>query len=203
MVFNRDDFRALDGLRTDEFVLRPIRASDAALDYQAVMESREELRRWEQSGWPADDFTVEANREDMVKLEQRHAENESFAYTVMHPAGTPCLGCVYIQPTTSRWLSKARITPLGESQWSDYEAAVLFWVRQSRLADGLDRRLLAALVPWLEDDWRIATPLVITNEQSAQQVALIEGAGLARKFRLAYPNQAGDYLAYARDTAGP
>ncbi len=31
-------------LRTDEFVLRPIKADDAELDYRAVMETREYLR---------------------------------------------------------------------------------------------------------------------------------------------------------------
>lgn len=202
MAFDTDDVRAPEGPRTDEFVLRPISASDAERDYEAVMESKEFLRRWEQSAWPADDFTVDANREDLDKLERRHSAGESFAYTVVNPTGTQCLGCVYIQPTTSRWLSKARVIPLGETRWSDHEAAVLFWIRQSRLADGLDRRLLHALVPWLTQEWRIANPLVVTNEQFEQQVALIEDAGLRLRFRLAYPNQPGDYLAYARDASG-
>jgi hypothetical protein len=202
MALNTDDLRAPDGLRMAECVLRPIRASDAELDYEAVMESKEYLRHWEQSGWPADDFTVDANREDMVKLERRHAAGESFAYTVMNPAATQCLGCVYIQPTSSRWLSRARIAPLGDARWSAYAVAILFWVRQSRLDDGLDRRLLDALGSWLARDWRIANHLVVTNEQFAQQVAMIEDAGLERRFRLAYPNQPGDYLAYANDASG-
>src|SRR3954469_1414754 len=109
MAFD-NDFQAPEGLRTDEFLLRPIRASDAELDHEAVMESKEFLRRWEQSSWPTDDFTVDANRDDMVKLERRHAAGESFAYTVMSPTETQCLGCVYVQPTTSRWLAKAQIT---------------------------------------------------------------------------------------------
>ena len=49
MVFNTDDVHAPAGLRTDEFLLRPICASDAELDYEAVMESKELLHRWEQS----------------------------------------------------------------------------------------------------------------------------------------------------------
>src|SRR5215218_4357264 len=96
MGFNTGDFHASDELRTDEFLLRPIRESDAELDYDAVMESREFLRLWEQSTWPEDDFTVEANRADMAKLERRHAEGESFTYTVMNLEETRCLGCVYI-----------------------------------------------------------------------------------------------------------
>ncbi|MEH0110198.1 hypothetical protein V6N00_10845 [Tersicoccus sp. MR15.9] len=34
-------------LRTSEFVLRPITVDDAARDHDAVMETRENLRRWE------------------------------------------------------------------------------------------------------------------------------------------------------------
>jgi hypothetical protein len=202
MVFTTDDVRAPEGLRTDELVLRPIRASDAELDYEAVMESKEFLRRWEQSSWPTDDFTVEANREDMVKLERRHTDGESFTYTVMNATETQCLGCVYILPTTARVFSRAQITALAGAQWSAYEAAVYFWIRKSRLADGLDRRLLDALGPWLAHAWRIANHLVVTNEQFEQQVTIIEGAGLELRFRLATPNQPGNYLAYAGAASG-
>ena len=202
MALVNDAVRAPEGLRTKEFVLRPIRASDAERDYEAVMESKDFLRGWEQTGWPAADFTVEANREDLVKLERRHAAGEAFAYTVADPTDTRCLGCVYVLPTASPWLAKARITALGDDEWSAYGLAVLFWVRKARLADGLDRRLLDVLGPWLARDWRRPNHVVITNEQFGQQVALIAGAGLVPRFRLAYPKQPGDFLAYATDSSG-
>ena len=66
MTFREPGTSAPGGLETREFILRSILVSDAELDYEAVMESREFLRKWEQSAWPADDFTVEANRQDMV-----------------------------------------------------------------------------------------------------------------------------------------
>ena len=47
-----------DERRTDRLLLRPLRATDAALDYDAVMASPAELRAWSQSTWPADDFTL-------------------------------------------------------------------------------------------------------------------------------------------------
>ena len=197
MAFDDGDFQTPGELRTDEFLLRPIRASDAVLDYEAVMESKGFLRQWEQSGWPEDDFTVEANREDLAKLERRHAAGESFTYTVMNPAETRCLGCVYLFPTAARLFSKAQIAAVDGARWSGFEAAVYFWVRESRLADGLDRRLLAALGPWLEHDWRIEGHLVVTNEQFGQQVAMIERANLRLRFRLAFPNEPGRSLAYA------
>ncbi|MEO6398976.1 MAG: N-acetyltransferase [Tepidiformaceae bacterium] len=202
MAFNTDDVRAPEGLRTDEFVLRPILASDAELDYEAVMESKEFLRRWEQSSWPADDFTVDANREDLDKLVRRHADGESFTYTVMNTTETQCLGCVYILPTTACFFSKGQITALDRAKWSAYEVAVYFWIRKARLADELDRRLLDALGTWLGHDWRVENYLIVTNEQFEQQVTLIEGAGLQLKFRFERPNEPGKSLAYANHASG-
>lgn len=85
MACNHDDFQAPAELRTAALLLRPIRAADAALDDEAVTASTAFLRPWEPSRWPEDDFAVEANREDLAKLERRHTAGASFTSTVMHP----------------------------------------------------------------------------------------------------------------------
>lgn len=197
MALADTDFQAPAELRTDEFVLRPIRAADAERDYAAVMESKEFLRPWEQSGWPADDFTVAANRQDLARLAQRHADGESFTYTVLDPTETHSLGCVYLFPTSAPMYDRPRIAATEGEAWSDYEAAIYFWVRTSRLADGLDHRLLAALGPWLARDWGVAKALVITNEQVPHQMAVIEGSGRRLRFWLTFPNETGRSPAYA------
>lgn len=202
MAFTDDDFRAPTELRTGEFLLRPIRAADAALDYEAVMASRAYLRPWEGTGWPADDFTVDANRADVAKLARWHAAGERFTYTVLDPTGTLCLGCVYILPTGAPLFARRQIAAIDEARWSEYEVAVNFWVRTSRLADGLDRRLLDALGPWLAHDWHIERHLIVTNEQVAQQVSLIESTNRRLRFRLTDPKASGTSLAYAQ-TAPP
>ena len=189
--------RAPAELRTDEFVLRPIRASDAEFDYDAVMESKEFLLKWEQTGWPEDDFTVEANREDLVRLQQRHINGESFAYTVDSPSADQCLGCVYLFPTHSKLFTKAQFTSLGGARWSDFELAAYFWVRKSRMIDQLDERLLKALDLWLQQEWHVMRHLVVTRELVEQQVALIESSGRSLHFELAYPNKSGKELAFA------
>ncbi|CAM3335298.1 N-acetyltransferase [Occultella aeris] len=186
-----------EGLTTDEFVLRPIVAADAELDYAAVMESRDYLRAWEQSTWPADDFTVEANREDLVGLEERHADGRAFTYTVMDPAGTECLGCVYLMATDGRSFTGARITAVGDQRWDEYEAAVYFWVRRSRLATETDRTLLGALRAWLAQDWTLRGHLFVTNEQFTQQVDLIGRTDLQLRFTVENPGKPGRYLAYS------
>ena len=196
MRFQTMNFEVPEGLTTDDFVLRPIKATDAEMDYAAVMESRDYLRTWEQSSWPADDFTVAANREDVEKLERRHASRESFTYTVVNPAGTECLGCVYIMPSDASSFTRANITPVGNRRWDDYDAGVYFWIRKAQLATEMDRALLDALQIWLSDDWEFRGHLFITNEQFAQQVEMFENAGLQRRFEIAEPEKSGRYLAY-------
>jgi hypothetical protein len=185
-----------DGLRTDEFVLRPITADDAERDYRAVMETRELLRLWEQSEWPADDFTVEANREDLAGLEQRHAEHRAFTYTVLDPDGAECLGCVYVFPTSAAFLARSEVTPVGGDDWSAVDAVVYFWARLSRMREGMDARLLAALRTWFATEWRLERTVYVTNEQFTQQVELIAGTDLVLRFELREPGKAGTYLVF-------
>lgn len=85
-----------DSLQTSVFTLRPIIPEDAARDFEAVMDSQEYLRGWEQTGWPADDFTVEENRKDLEDLQASHQDGRALTFTVLTPNGVTCLGCVYV-----------------------------------------------------------------------------------------------------------
>ena len=183
-------------LRTAEFMLRPIEADDAEADYAAVMETREDLRLWEQSTWPEDDFTLAANREDLARLESRHGEHRAFTFTVRDAADIECVGCVYVFPTTAAFLTKAAVTDLGDLGWTELGAVVYFWVRASRLASGLDERLLAALRTWFAEEWMLAPTVYVTNEQYRHQVKLLERTDLTLRFELREPGKPGAYLAY-------
>lgn len=183
-------------LTTEEFVLRPITADDAERDHDAVMETRDALRQWEQSTWPADDFTVAANRDDLVDLEQRHATHRAFTYTVLDPAEVTCLGCVYLFPTTATFLEKSTVTPRGDDAWSDVDVVVYFWVRASSMDTAMDGRLLAALRIWLVDEWMFERAVYVTSEPFAQQVDLLESTDLTVRFELREPDKAGTYLVF-------
>ena len=185
-----------DELRTERFTLRPITAEDAERDYAALMETRELLRLWEQSTWPADDFTVEANREDLVGLEARHREGRAFTYTVVDPDDTEALGCVYAFPITANFLTKATVTPIGERRWADVDAVVYFWMRSSAMSAGLDAALLAALRNWFREVWKTERTVFVTNEQFTQQVELIQGTELQLEFELVEPGKPGTYLVF-------
>lgn len=196
MVFGDDNITIPDGLVTDEFLIRPLLATDVALDYAAVMESKAFLRKWDQSGWPADDFTPAGNLKDLERHHREHIHRESFTFTVMNTTETECLGCIYIFPRTARWLAGAKTTPIGAAAWEKYEAVILFWIRQSRLAEALDRQLLDILRPWFEQEWAFDGHLFLTNEQFEQQVSMFEGAGLQLQMEVRLPKQPGIYRAY-------
>ena len=183
-------------LATPEFVLRPITAGDAAMDHDAVMETREQLRTWEQTSWPEDDFTVEANREDLIGLEQRHAEHRAYTYTVVDPDGSQSLGCVYVFSTSATFLTKARVTPLGSDDWAHVDAVVYFWVRRTRMETGMDERLLAALRDWFRDEWAVQTVVYVTSERFTQQADLLARTDLRLKFELVEPGKPGTYLVF-------
>lgn len=183
-------------LRTDEFTLRPIVADDAEMDHAAVMDTREHLRLWRQSTWPEDDFTVEANREDLIDLEERHAAHRAFTYTVLEPGGTRCLGCVYVFPTSATFLTRSTVIPVGEDDWEDVDAVVFFWVRSSRTESGMDERLLSALRAWFHEVWSLEKTVYATSETFTQQVELLDRTDLSLKFEVLEPGKAGRRLVF-------
>jgi len=169
MPFYPDDTPVPTELRTDEFLLRPLRATDVDLDYEAVMANQEALRRGSGSRWPRPDFTIAENLADLQGHEEDFRARRGFTYTVMDPTETRCLGCVYAYPPRD---------DDGGDGAQDYETAVWFWVRPDGVADDLDRRLLAALLPWLRNDFAFTRVLFRTSADDERQAAILEEAGL-------------------------
>jgi hypothetical protein len=63
-------------------------------------------------------------------------------------------------------------------------AYVSFWVRQSRLADSLDRHLLQALLPWFQNEWAFSHVLFIAQRIEQHQIQLYEEMGLRFMYNL-------------------
>ncbi|GGY82058.1 GNAT family N-acetyltransferase [Streptomyces omiyaensis] len=132
--------------------LRPIRESDAALDYPAVMGSRERLwtlfgPAW---GWPAPTLTYEADRADLLRHEKEIEAHQSFNYALFDTAETALLGCVYIDPPEK----------------TGADAEISWWVVDD-LVGTEPARTLDALVPrWIATDWPFARPRLIGRDLS-------------------------------------
>ena len=167
-------------LQTDEFLFRPLRATDVALDYDAVVSSRAELLRGSGGTWPREGFTLEENLSDLQRHEQEQRQRIAFTYTIMNPQETTCLGCIYIGPL-ERLVEPAG----GKGEYlSECTAYVSFWVRQSRLEDALDRRVLDALTLWFQQEWAFQHVVFVAQEIEERQILLYKTAGLRYLYNL-------------------
>ena len=70
MSFRERGIQPGDGFARDGFIIRPLVPSDAVVDHEAVMSSREFLYHWEQDPpYPPADFSVEENLEDLEQMD--------------------------------------------------------------------------------------------------------------------------------------
>jgi hypothetical protein len=122
--------------------LRPIRESDVAIDYPAVMGSRERLwaKYGEAWGWPPANMSYEADQRDLARHEAEIAADEAFNYAIFDEAETELLGCVYIDPPEDR-------SPLGT------DAVVSWWVVDREAGSELEKALESFVPGWLDGTW--------------------------------------------------
>ena len=134
-----DDFKVPEKLETNQFRLRMLTVNDVVKDYEAVMTSIDHLRGvfGEKSTWPSKDLTLEQDLIDLGWHQKEFQRRTSFAYTVMDPQETQCLGCIYIFP----------------SENPDHEVEVYMWVRQSEYEKGLDPVLESTVKNWVKNEW--------------------------------------------------
>ena len=179
-------------LRTDDFVLRPLTTAHVELDYAALMVSTDMLRQWGGTSWPTDDFTLEENWEDLAMHDREHQERVAFTYTVLTPDEKECLGCVYITPLTD----SVALNPEVLTDVAPDTAVVGFWVKQPRLADHLDERLLAALRDWFAREWQFSVVCFSTRDINTQQVQLLEAAGMKKHYTISVSRRANQFILY-------
>jgi len=183
MGFREQGIEPADGFTGDGFIVRALVPSDAVLDHEAVMSSRDFLYHWEQEPpYPPEDFSVEDNLEDLEQMDGEHRNGTRYTYTVMNADETRALGCIYLLPNDDRMYRTAEVTSHDSTDLSSIDATVAFWVRVSTWQDGFERTVLEAVLGWLRDDWSLEQPVIVTNEKLDHQIATIESLGLARCF---------------------
>jgi len=124
-------------LATEQFRLEPLGPQHNDSDYEAWSSSVEHIHMtpgWETSSWP-DDRSVVDNLRDLQAHADDFENRTGFTYTVLDPATSDVIGCVYIYPDDSE----------------QHDARVLSWVRASR--PELDVQLWRAVTAWLADEW--------------------------------------------------
>lgn len=135
--FVPDDFDVPSGYRSSDYQLEMLEPSIVDLDYDAVMSSRENLRRVfaENDKWPADDMTLKENLNDLVIHKQEFLDRKAFAYTVLNLERNKCLGCLYIEP----------------SNRDEYDAEIYYWLRDDTLH--LEDEFSNAMREWIAERW--------------------------------------------------
>jgi RimJ/RimL family protein N-acetyltransferase len=162
---------------TERMRLEPLRPAVAKLDYDGFMSSIDHLRatlRW--GNWPSPDFQLEQNEKDLQRHWDEFGTGVAYAYTVLAPDRSRCLGCVYVNPDES----------------DPRAASVAYWVTADMLASGFDRHLVEELLTWFERDWpldRVVFPTHVANARGvliAEELGLVAPAAEGEAERLAY-----------------
>jgi len=152
-----DDFDVPPGLETGRLRLRPLLASDAVKDYDAVITSAERLKTVFRPGtWP-DGLTLEQNLKELAWHEIEFQKRRSFAYTVVSPDESRVLGCLYLYPTGR----------------GGHDVEVSCWVRASEAETGLDAHLYDTVRRWLAEAWPFTNPAYPGREISWQDWAAL------------------------------
>lgn len=133
------EFKVPEILETDKFRLRMLTVDDVVKDYDAVMTSIDHLQGifGPRSQWPSLDLTFKQDLIDLGWHQKEFQMRSSFAYTVMNPQETKCLGCMYIFPPTKE----------------GFDAEVYLWVRKSAFDKGLDPILFEKVEKWIVEKW--------------------------------------------------
>ena len=96
--FLPDDFIIPEGFLTGKIKARMLTINDVIKDYDAVATSIEHLQGvfGADSTWPRPDISLEQDLIDLGWHQKEFQKRTSFAYTVMSPDESMCLGCFYI-----------------------------------------------------------------------------------------------------------
>lgn len=176
MPFYPADAEVPHGLQTELFRLVPLVPAHNPLDYDAVMATQETLRLRGANEWPRPDFTPEENLVDLEMHEADFQARRGFTYTVQNVTGDRCLGCVYVYPLAEtlrrRDADEATMAAIGEG-----DAYVWHWTRAGS-SEAFDRALVAAIIPWLRNDFAFTRIVALAWANDPRQPAALQEADL-------------------------
>jgi len=137
-----DTFDVPQRLEHPRFVARKLCAKDVYLDYIAVLSSIDLIRRTRGGKWPTPDLCIEDDLIDLAWHQREFELRSSFAYTVMNPTETECVGCFYLFPAGFRGKVPEAC-----------DVDVSFWVTQKAYDEALYLELYRSLKHWLAEKW--------------------------------------------------
>ena len=145
-AFVPDGFEPPLRLATAEFVLEPLGSQHNERDYEAWTSSIDHILAtpgFRGAAWPSA-MTLAENLEDLEKHARDFVERRGFTYTVLDPATSDVIGCVYIYPVRQGDACAAG------SRGGRPSASIRSWVSADRAC--LDEGLRSLVTHWLESD---------------------------------------------------
>lgn len=141
-------------LNTPRFLIEPLNEEHAELDFMALMSCRCRLREELQWGsWPPAGFTLELNRVDLRGHHDEFKRGEAFAYTVLSPDRSRCIGCIYVE----------RCAEVDGAQ-------LAFWVIDDAI--DIEAVLVTDVVQWIHRSWSIDRVLIPLREANHRGIAI-------------------------------
>lgn len=165
------------------FVLARLTAAHAERDHAALMASVAYLRRWSDSDWPADDFSVAENREELGWHDEEHEARIAFTYSALDASERRVLGCVYLRPLRDMLLTRGVDPPAGPGWPGGNAPCVRGWVRRDE-PEQLESRFLDVTLAWLTGpDWKLDDLWWTAASDDTRQLAALDARGWTRELR--------------------
>lgn len=155
-------------LEHETFCFEVLHPKHVELDFQALMKSKDFLRRWSNSAWPEDHFKVEDNLIDLEWHYEEFKEKTAFTYTILNQENTNCLGCIYIRPVSSI----PSLSPKDKAKLDPFQFFISYWVITDIRNTQLENEIFNAIHYWLLSDWQFQSFLFVSNAQIPEQIEI-------------------------------
>lgn len=182
MTLNPDRLPVPDSLTRPLFTLRRQRPEDNALDYEAVMDSKEELRVWSDSEWPEDSFTAGANLEDLHMHIGEHDRDKAYGFSIFTPDERTLLGSLYLSEVAP-FLDNYDASPDQREALARADVRVEYWLRRGTDPE-FERQFLEAVRRWLAEAWWFGSVVYGSRRGAETQRSAYEAVGLREVVRL-------------------
>ena len=149
----------------NQFNFEVLHPKHVALDYLALMKSKDFLRRWSNSPWPEDHFKVEDNLIDLEWHYEEFKEKTAFTYTILNQEKASCLGCIYIRPVSSI----PSLSPKVKAKLDPFLFFISYWVITDIRKTQLENEIFIAIRDWLLSEWKFQLVLFVSNTQIPEQ----------------------------------
>lgn len=157
-------------LYDEDFIIRPLRASDASLDFEAMLD-RLEVQEWINNG---NAFTQASNLDNIKRHAAAHQARTALTFTILNPSESRALGCVYLDRVGDVFF-------VDEAKPVDPDAVILrFWLRDTEMDNDRAAQVFEVIELWLRT-WQLAQPVYfVVDDDDMQQLILTERYKLSR-----------------------